>query len=194
MSVALFGGAFDPPHLGHVTLVQHALTHFGFDRLLVVPAGDPPHKEVATAADVRARLAHLAFDPIGRVELCPVELKPGGPRYTIETLRWARERYEDLTLLVGADEFADFLHWREPDEILRLAPVAVATRPGVSEHEFESVLAALPRPERIVFFTIPAYSVSSSEVRRRIHQGRPFDHLVPRAVAAEIERLGLYRD
>lgn len=194
MSIALFGGAFDPPHLGHVTLVQHALIRFGFHRLLVVPAGDPPHKEVTAAAELRLGLSHLAFDPIGRVEICTVELDPGGPRYTVDTLRWAGERYEDLTLLLGADEFADFLSWREPDTILELAKVAVATRPGVSEHELDGVMAALVRPERVTFFAIPAYSVSSSEVRRRIHEGRPYDHLVPRAVAAEIERLGLYRD
>jgi cytidyltransferase-like protein len=118
MSVAVFGGAFDPPHLGHVALVRTALEQFGFERILVVPAGDPPHKKVFTSADIRARLTELAFDDIPQVEISTCELEPGGPRYTVDTLFLLGEKHDDLTLLVGADQFAGFLHWREPDTIL----------------------------------------------------------------------------
>ena len=194
MTVAVFGGAFDPPHLGHVALVRAALEHFGFERLLVVPAGDPPHKDVATAAEIRAGLAELAFAGIPQVEISRLELAPDGPRYTVDTLVRLRERYDDLALLVGADQFAGFLSWREPDRLLELATLAVANRPGYPDAESQRVLAALERPERVSFFQIPAHSVSSQEIRDRAHDRQPIDDLVPRPVAVEIDRLGLYRD
>ncbi|MGA9762506.1 MAG: nicotinate (nicotinamide) nucleotide adenylyltransferase [Gaiellaceae bacterium] len=194
MTVAVFGGAFDPPHLGHVALVRSALEHFHFERVLVVPAGDPPHKEVATPAGIRAGLAELAFAGISEAEISPLELAPGGPRYTVDTLQRLRGSYDDLTLLVGADQFAGFLSWREPERVLELAALAVASRPGYDEEELRPVLAALDRPERVSFFRIPAHPVSSQEIRARVRDGLPIVELVPRPVAAEIERLGLYRE
>ena len=194
MTCAVFGGAFDPPHLGHVALVRAALEHFGFERVLVVPAGDPPHKAVATPAKIRAQLAGLAFADIPQAEISPLELAPGGPRYTVDTLQRLRESYDDLTLLVGADQFAGLLGWREPNTILELAALAVANRPGCDNQELRSVLAALDRPERVTFFAIPAHPISSQEIRARVHDGLPIDNLVPRSVADEIDRRGLYRD
>jgi len=190
---AVFGGAFDPPHLGHVALVESALEQFGFERVLVVPAGDPPHKAVSTPAEIRAHLAELAFAGVARVEISPIELEPDGPRYTIETLRRLSESYNDLALLVGADQFAGFLGWREPEAILELASLAVASRPGYDHDELRPVMAALDRPERVVFFSIPPHPVSSREIRARARDGLTIDDLVPRSVAAEIARLGLYK-
>jgi nicotinate-nucleotide adenylyltransferase len=194
MKVGVFGGAFDPPHNGHVALVKGALETLGLGRVLVVPAADPPHKMVATSASVRAGLTELAFAGISRVELSPVELEPGGPRYTVDTLRLLRGSYADLTLLVGSDQFAAFPTWRDPNEILELAQLGVASRPGQDESEFRPVLAGLTHPERVVFFAIPPYPVSSREIRSRVRKGLPIEDLVPRAVAEEIGRLGLYRE
>jgi nicotinate-nucleotide adenylyltransferase len=194
VTVAVFGGAFDPPHIGHIALVRAALEHFAFERVLVVPAGDPPHKEVVTPAEIRAHLAELAFAGIAEVEISSLELEPGGPRYTVDTLLRLRESYEDLMLLVGADQFAGFLRWREPDRILELASLAVASRPGFGDEELRPVLDALERPERVSFFPIPAHSISSREIRARVRDGLPVDNFVSGAVAAEIDRLGLYRD
>jgi nicotinate-nucleotide adenylyltransferase len=194
VTVAVFGGAFDPPHLGHLALVRAALEHFGFERILVVPAGDPPHKAVATPAGIRAGLAELAFAGIPELEMSSLELAPGGPRYTVDTLQRLRGSYDDLTLLVGADQLAGFLDWREPERVLELATLAVANRPGYDEERLRPVLAALAHPERVSFFPIPAHSVSSREIRARVRDELAIDDLVPRPVAAEIDRLGLYRD
>jgi len=193
VTVAVFGGAFDPPHIGHVALVRAALEHFRFERVLVVPAGDPPHKAVATPADIRARLAELAFAGIPELEISSLELEPDGPRYTVDTLQRLRESYSDLTLLIGADQLKGFLRWREPDRVLKLATLAVANRPSYDGDNLRSVLAALDRPERVSFFSIPPQSVSSREIRARVRDGLPIDDLVPPSVAAEIDRLGLYR-
>lgn len=194
MTVAVFGGAFDPPHLGHVALVRAALAQFGFERVLVMPAGDPPHKAVLTPAEIRAHLAEIAFAGIARVEISPIELEPGGPRYTIETLRHLSESCDELALIVGADQLVGFLGWREPEAILELASLAVASRSGYDDEELQPVLAKLARPERVTFFPIPAHPISSNEIRARVRDSLPIDDLVPSAVAAEINRLGLYRN
>lgn len=193
MTTGVFGGAFDPPHFGHLALVREALKRFDFERLLVVPAGDPPHKTVATPAETRCRMVEFAFADMAQVEISRIELEPGGPRYTVDTLRLLTERHDDLTLLVGADQFAGFGGWREPDTILELARLAVASRPGYEEEALSPVLAALAQPERVSFFPIPAHPVSSEQIRARARDGLAIDDLVPSAVVAEIARLGLYK-
>ena len=179
----LFGSVFDPPHEGHVALVRGARAHFGFDRVVVLVVADPGHKRVATVESIRLDLARLAF-PEEEVEL-------DRHARTVDMLR--ERRVEDPVFLVGADQFADFQAWKEPDEVLELARLGVATRPGYQREGLDRVLATLRRPERVSFFEIEPLEASSSDIRSRVARGEPIDGLVPRAVAAEIARLGLYR-
>jgi len=179
----LFGSVFDPPHNGHVALLREAHTHFGFDRVVVLVVADPGHKQVATDASVRLGLAQAAF-PGERVEL-------DRHARTVDMLR--ERRFDDPVFLVGADQFAEFTSWKEPDGVLELARLAVATRPGYPRKRLDGVLAALERPGRVEFFEIEPLDVSSSDIRHRVARGEPIGGLVPPAVAAEIERLGLYR-
>jgi nicotinate-nucleotide adenylyltransferase len=179
----LFGSVFDPPHEGHVALLRDARAHFGFGRVVVLVVADPGHKRVATDPSTRLALARLAF-PDDQVE-------PDRHPRTIDMLR--ERRFDDPVFLVGADQFADFLAWKEPDGVLELARLGVATRPGFSRAALDPVLAALAHPERVELFEIEPLDVSSTEVRERAARGEPIDMLVPRAVAAEIERVGLYR-
>jgi nicotinate-nucleotide adenylyltransferase len=189
----LFGGAFDPPHYGHLELVDGALRHFGLERVVVIPTGRAPHKAIATSAEVRYRLAEAAFAGRARVELSRWELERGEPSYTVETTRWAREQYGELIFLVGADQFAKLATWREPDEVLRLARLGVATRPGYDRDELDRVLGHLADPSRVELFEIEPTPVSSTEVRARVGRGEPVDGLVPPAVGELIEELELYR-
>jgi nicotinate-nucleotide adenylyltransferase len=179
----LFGSTFDPPHLGHVALLRDARAALGFRRAVVFVVAAPGHKRVDTDPQVRRDLARAAF-PDERVELDP------NPR-TIDTLR--TRTFEDPVFLVGADQFLDFLDWQEPDGVLELARLGVATRPGYPRERLEGVLAALRRPDRVLFFEIEPVEVSSSDIRARVARGEPIDDLVPPAVAREIVRLGLYR-
>ncbi len=179
----LFGSVFDPPHDGHAALLRDARTHFGFDRVVVLVVVDPGHKRVATDPAVRLELARLAF-PDDDVELDP------HPR-TVDMLR--ERHFEDPVFLVGADQFAEFLTWKEPDDVLELARLGVATRPGYPLEALDAVVASLRRPDRVSFFEIERVDLSSSEVRARVAHGEPIDGLVPPAVAAEVARLGLYR-
>jgi nicotinate-nucleotide adenylyltransferase len=169
----LYGGAFDPPHNGHVALVEAARRHFSFDRFVVLVSEAPGHKPVYATADVRMRLARAAFPDLD-VELDPYP-------WTIDMLR-ARE-WDDPVFLVGADQLDAFGSWKEPRAVLELARLGVATRPGY---------LVAPR-DRVEVFEIPPVDVSSSEVRRRMRAGESIAALVPPAVAELIEELSVYR-
>lgn len=188
----LFGGAFDPPHNGHVALVEDAIQRFGLERLVVLPVGIAPHKEVETDAGIRLELTRAAFADRPKVEVSDHDIEREGPAYTVDTVRWAAGVWGDVIFLVGADEFGDFLHWKDPDEILEHARLGVATRPGYPRKRLDRVLAGLRRPDLVEFFTIEPLPVSATQIRARLARGEPVDGLVPLPVASLIAELGLY--
>ena len=192
MTTGLLGGAFDPPHRGHVALAHAAIERFGLDRLVVVVTGDPPHKDVETDAETRYRLAEAAFADIPGVEISRHELERPGPSHTVDTARWAEGQWGDVVFLVGADEFADFPDWKEPDEILEHVRLGMATRPGYPHDRLDEVLTGLRRPERVELFEIPSVDVSSTEIRRRAARGEPIDDLVPGGVERLVVEHGVY--
>ncbi|HEX4678053.1 MAG TPA: nicotinate-nicotinamide nucleotide adenylyltransferase [Gaiellaceae bacterium] len=181
--IGLYGGSFDPPHRGHVELARRAKEELGLGPLRVLVSADPGHKEVETPADVRLRLAQAAF-PDDEVVL------DEHPR-TIDLLR-AHPEWRDPVFLIGADQFRSFLTWKEPDEVLRLARVGVATRPGFSRDQLEPVLSQLEHPERVLFFEIEPTPVASRELRERLARGQDVGPEVPSAVGELIRSEGLY--
>jgi nicotinate-nucleotide adenylyltransferase len=193
MTTGLLGGTFDPPHNGHVALARAALRELRLERLLVMVAGQPPHKEARSDPDVRYRLAQAAFADVPGVELSRDELDRPGPAYTVDTVEALSRRFDDVVIVIGGDMFASFLTWREPNRILEHARLAVAARPGTPPERFEPVLHGLEQPERVTFFELAPVDASSTEVRRRAGAGEPYDDLVPPAVARLIEELALYR-
>ena len=176
----LYGGAFDPPHVGHVALAAGARRAFDLARLIVLVSEQPGHKGTHSPAEVRLELARAAF-PDDDVRLDPY------PR-TIDLLR--AERFEEPLFVIGGDEFCHFLSWKEPDAVLELAELAVGTRPGFPPERLERVLDRLPRRERVHFFGIEPNPASSTAIRA----GGPVDELVPPAVAALIRQRGLYTE
>ena len=174
----LYGGAFDPLHLGHVAVADAARAHFGVDRVVILVSERPAHRETQASAEDRLALAYAAF-PRDDVRL------DSYPR-TVELLR--TERFDDPVFVVGADQFAGFLAWAEPDEVLERATLAVATRPGFPREQLDAVLAQLTRPERVVFLDIKPNPAASTEIRA----GLSLDD-VPPAVAQMIEDRWLYR-
>ena len=176
-----------------MALARRALEHFELERLVVMVAGIPPHKPAAVAAERRFRLAEVAFARVPRVELSRFELERDGAAYTVETARYAKAMWGETIFLVGADEFADFLSWHEPDAILEVARLGVATRPGTALERLDSVLRALRRPERVEFFALDPVDISSRDLRRRVASGESIDGFVPGGVAALVSELDLYR-
>lgn len=173
MTVAVLGGVFDPPHLGHVALAEGARDQLDIDRLLVLVAERPGHKGVVADAETRLRLAELALGSFGDVRL-------DDHPYTVDFLRDAG--LDRPYFVLGGDEWESFASWREPDEVRRLARIVVGARPGFEPPEGD-----------VELLRIDQRPISSSEVRARIAAGEPIDDLVPSEVAGEIERLGLYR-
>ena len=186
MGVAVLGGAFDPPHNGHVALARAAVEHFDLTRLVVGVVTAPGHRRVVASADDRLALARLAFADVDGAE---VALDPHARTVdTLEALDLA-----DPVFLIGADELASFPTWKEPARVLELARLGVATRPGVARERLDAVIVRLSQPDRVELFEIEQLPISSSEIRERVADGQPIDGLVPAAVAVEIERRGLYR-
>lgn len=186
VTTCLFGGAFDPPHLGHVALARAGVERFGSERLLVRVVAEPGHKGVFAPADARLALAALAFGPVPGAEIA---LDPFAR--TVDSLEALA--LHDPVFLVGADEFASFLDWKQPERVLELARLGVATRPGFPQARLHEVLERLARPDRVTFFPIEPLAVSSSSIRARVAAGASIEGLVPAAVATEISRLALYR-
>ena len=187
VSRGIFGGAFDPPHLGHVALAQAARAHFGFERLLVLVAADPGHKRTFAPVSARLELARLAFEGVPGTE---VEVDPH--ERTVDFLE--ERRPGNAVFLIGGDQLAAFSTWKSPERVLELVAIGVAARPGVPEDELRSARARLPAPDRISFFALEPVPVSSTAIRERVASGEPIDGLVPPNVAEAILRLGLYRN
>jgi nicotinate-nucleotide adenylyltransferase len=181
--IGLFGGAFDPPHNGHVALLRRARDVLGLERATVVVAAAPDHKDVATPAEIRLELARAAFPGD------EVVLDEHGR--TVDMLRDHPE-WEDAVFLIGADEFASFLGWKEPEEVLRLVRLGVATRPGFPQDLLDPVLSRLEHPDRVGFFELEPHPIASSELRGRLDRGEDVSALVPPAVWDVISRSGLY--
>jgi nicotinate-nucleotide adenylyltransferase len=181
--IGIFGGTFNPPHNGHVALVRETLDQFGLEGLVVLVAARPGHKEVELDADTRLRLARAAFPD------CEIVLDDH--ERTVDTLQDGPWR--DPLFVIGADEFSDFLTWKDPEGVLERARVAVATRPGYPRERLDAVLERLSRPERVLFFEIEPLPISSRDLRDRVARGEPIDGFVPAEVARLISELGLYR-
>ena len=179
MSFGLYGGAFDPPHRGHLQLARCAKELLGLSHLIVVVAASPGHKSVDTPAALRVEMARAAF-PHDEVVL-------DDHARTIDLLREHPE-WRDAWFVLGADEFADFLAWKEPNEVLRRVRIAVGTRPGLAPERLEAVLTGLDHPDRVRLFEMEPVPAASRHLRAALV---PAD--VPPAVAEIIQRERLYR-
>lgn len=185
MRIGVFGGTFDPPHIGHLIVSQEVCAALSLDRLLLVPAASPPHKRdrAVSPPDVRRRMLEAAIAGNDRFEISDLELRREGPSYTVDTLRTLRETHAGpLFLVMGADQYGELPTWREPDEIRRLADIVVLSRAGLDVDD-----------DGARYIRVTRIDVSSSEVRRRRRDGEPIRYLVPDAVRDIIEREGLYR-
>ncbi|MBT8462852.1 MAG: nicotinate-nucleotide adenylyltransferase [Gemmatimonadetes bacterium] len=179
--IGIFGGTFDPPHVGHLVVTQDALERLELDRLVVVPAARPPHREAVLEPDLRLELVRRAFEDDDRIHVSDVEFRREGPSWTVDTLEWARRELEPdvLFLIVGADQLRSFTGWREPERILRMARLVVMTRPG-EEVQGTDV------PHEIIEVT--RVDLSSTRIRRRLEEGRSIRYMVPERLRPEVER------
>ena len=196
--IGILGGSFNPPHLAHLVCASEAAAQLSLDRVLLTPVATPPHKEAEQdpGPQVRLELCRLAIAGDERLAVCDLEVKRGGPSYTVDTLRelHARTPEDDLTFIVGGDIALGLPSWHEPEAVLGLARLAVAERSGSGREEITTLLAErFGEAAAPVFFDMPRLDISSSQIRRRVAQADPIRYLVPDDVAEHIARGRLYR-
>jgi nicotinate-nucleotide adenylyltransferase len=190
--IGLFGGTFDPVHLGHLRAAENAREALGLDRVALVPSAVPPHRgRPATAAGDRLEMVRLAAATHPAFEAWDVELRRPGPSYTVDTVRAVQEERpgDDLVLIVGADTWPEMASWREPERLFSMVEVGVAERPGSPRPELRPPFPS-SRPVRHV--DGPSLPISATAIRARVAAGRSVRYLVPEAVLQYIETRRLY--
>ncbi|HET7613519.1 MAG TPA: nicotinate-nucleotide adenylyltransferase [Gemmatimonadaceae bacterium] len=192
MRIGVFGGTFDPPHVGHLLLASDAREALNLDRLIFIPAGAQPFKinspPVAPARD-RLEMVRLAVADDAHYSVDDAEIERKGLSYTVDTLEQLATRYPSgkLFLLLGEDALAAFDQWREPERIRELATLAVMRRDG------GSTAAVKPVPDGVIEVSTRRVDVSSTEIRARLRAGKSIKGFVPESVERFIEARGLYR-
>ena len=193
MRLGILGGAFNPPHIGHLICAQEAIVQLELDRVTFIPFGQAPHRELQQdpGAEARVEMCERAIAGDERFELSRIEVDREGPSYTVDTLRQLSGD-DELFLILGGDQAANLSHWREPEEVLSLATVAAVERTGFSRNAIAVNAASLRGARRMRFFEMPRIGVSSSFIRRRASQGLPIRYYVPDTVVEYISEHGLY--
>jgi nicotinate-nucleotide adenylyltransferase len=197
MRVGVFGGTFDPPHIGHLILAAETRSQLNLDRLLWVLTPDPPHKQrqYITPSEQRLEMVQAAILDDPGFELSRVEIDRPGPHYAVDTLHLLAKDFPgaDLAYLVGGDSLRDLPTWYHPQELVdACAIIGVMRRPGdaVDLEALETLLPGIKTKLAVV--TAPLLEVSASEIRSRIAGGRPYRYYLPEAVYKIIQEQGLY--
>ena len=191
--IAIMGGTFDPIHMGHLLMAEIVRSDAGMDRVLFIPAGNPPHKREneITSPEDRYQMTKLAIQDHSGFDVSRIEIDRPGYTYTVETLKMLEEQNDgtkEYYILLGADAFAYVPHWREAEKVIQQARFIVVQRPGYTVESPENL------PE-IHFQTafVPLMDISSTMVRERIKEGRSIRYMVPESVRNYIESHDLYR-
>lgn len=196
MHIGIYGGTFDPIHQGHLILAEACREAAGLDEVWFVVAGVPPHKPAGrTDPRHRVEMARLAVAGHPAFRVSELETDRPGPHYSVETLEAIRRDRpdDDLSFLIGADSLVDLPQWRQPGRILHLAALVVANRAGF-DHPTPSIPEDPGEPHRPTrHVSIPPIGIASSDLRRRLAEGRSIRYLVPPAVVAYIDAHRLYR-
>lgn len=192
MKLGIFGGTFNPPHIGHMVVAESVRDQLQLDTILFIPSATPPNKRDGSVAPGNERLAmtKIAIDDHPAFQVSDIEISRGGISYSIDTLAALAEMYRNanLHLIIGADNLIEFETWKSPEKILSKADLVVVTRPGFDARSHEGVFT-----RRALHVKIPQIGISGTEIRRRIKMGRSIRYLVPRGVEEYIMRTGLFR-
>ncbi|OFP34576.1 nicotinate-nucleotide adenylyltransferase [Corynebacterium sp. HMSC071B10] len=192
--IGIMGGTFDPIHHGHLVAASEVADRFDLDEVLFVPTGNPWQKadREITAAEDRYLMSVVATASNPRFSVSRVDIDRGGPTYTLDTLRDLREQFPDAKLffITGADALSSIMSWRHWEEMFKLAEFVGVTRPG---YELTEEMFPEEIQRRVHLIEIPAMAISSTDCRKRAHEGRPVWYLVPDGVVQYIAKNRLYQ-
>ena len=195
MRVGILGGTFDPIHNAHLFVAEDVAARLSIDRILLMPNGEPPHKNAyeVTAAEHRLKMVELAVVGSERLIADDFEVRAPWPSYTVNTLREMSSRYPEaeIVFITGIDAVADIASWRDPEGVLRLCRMVAVSRPGYAVSDLER---AVPPHllDKIEILHTPEIAISSTQIRQRVAMGLPIRYLTPEAVVAYIREHRLY--
>ncbi len=193
MKLCLFGGTFDPPHIGHLLIAQTIFEAEHFDQVVFIPAFQPPHKQADQLTDVKHRLAMLELATVENphFRISEAEIERQGISYSIDTVLDFKKRYSlaanDLYFLIGSDTLPNVINWKEPRKLIEECRVIVAIRPGFRPSDIPSWLLKTVR-----FANIPRFEISSSVIRNRWREDKTIRYMVTQSVWEYINRHNLY--
>jgi len=194
--IAIMGGTFNPIHIGHLVCAEEAVSQYGLERVVFVPAGTPPHKDIdaGVSSEDRFRMTSIATAGNPLFEVSRYEIDRKQVCYTVDTLRhFSSELPEaELFFITGSDAVIEILEWKDPEELLRLATLIAATRPGFPLDRVPGRIRELMEEGRVHVMEIPGIGVSSSLIREMVAAGRSIRYLVPESVERFIEEERLY--
>lgn len=188
MQIGVFGGGFDPPHIGHLVACEIVRERLKLDRIIFVPTFNPPHKRIDTPFHHRVKMTELAIKDNPCFFVSDIEKSLEVPSFTIRTLKELQKRYpeDEFYLIIGADEFKDFKNWKSPEEILRIAKIVILYRPDYI------IMEDLPRIA--ILLEIPQIGISSTQLREWIREKMTVRYLIPDRVLDYIRDNRLYED
>lgn len=198
MRIGIFGGTFDPVHLGHMIIGEQVMDELGLDRVVFVPGGIPPHKEassVRASAEDRLALVQAAVAANERFTVDRVEIDSGRVMHSVETVQILKGRspQDEWFFITGADEVSNLLSWKGADRLLEEVVMVAATRPGYDLSRLDHLEDGLQNFDRIFPVECSRVDISATNIRRRMLQGKSIRYLVPDGVREIIEEKGLYR-
>ena len=192
VKLAIMGGTFDPPHLGHLICAEEVYDHFEFDKVIFVPSARPPHKDDSKVLDAQHRymMTFLATRDNPHFEVSRIELDRPGQSYSIETVRELKRKYgkdAEIYWIVGADSVLEMLSWKDVDELLSICKFVAINRPGYDLNQADQRFL-----KKVQLFKVTDVDISASEIRGRVRQGESIKYLVPPDVESYIYENGLY--
>jgi len=193
MKICLFGGTFDPLHLGHLLIAQTVCEAENFDKIIFIPALKPPHKngKIITSVEIRMEMLESALDDNPKFEISDVEIQRGGTSYSIDTITQFKSEdnlsRENLYFFIGSDTLLKFEEWKNPKEIVKEVSVLVAVRPGFKPSSIPTWIL-----QNIQFANIPRFEISSTNIRKRWKENMTIRYMVPLSVWEIINKYNLY--
>ncbi|WP_003542244.1 nicotinate-nucleotide adenylyltransferase [Desulfotomaculum nigrificans] len=196
--ICIMGGTFDPIHFGHLVVAEEVRCRFALEKVVFIPTGKPPHKKNQRITDPldRLKMVQLATADNEFFEVSRLEIDRQGYSYTIDTVRAVKALYnaEKVYFITGADAALEIFTWKDVDELLTICTFIAATRPGFNLNRLEESLKSLPNniSKNIIPLEVPALSISSTDIRQRVKEGRSIKYLLPASVENYIWQNNLY--
>ena len=194
----IFGGSFNPIHYGHLMICEYIKEEMGLDKVIFIPTGNPPHKDLGVSAEDRYEMVRLAISPNPDFEISDIETTRVNLSYTVDTIRELKKIYkeEKLYFLIGLDSLFQLKTWKKIDDLSQEIEFVVALRPGyIDKEEINNEIDFLRDNfgTRINLIKTPLYEISSTDLRDRIHEGKSLRYLIPKKVLDYIEESGFYK-